>query len=148
MHSLLKNDFNHLSKTKMEKEPKKVVAQFLSAVQRGDTQTIASLIHPSVRWNQPGDNVLSGTKTSSKEVFEMVGKMFELSAMTVQLTSIKSITENQNQVACLLNWKASSPAGKALDIDNIDVYTVENGQIVKADIFTTDAEVENSFWGK
>jgi uncharacterized protein len=131
----------------MEKEPKKVVTQFLSAVQWGDTQTIASLIHPSVQWNQPGDNILSGTKTSSKEVFEMVGKMFELSAMTVRLTAIKAVTENQNQVACLLNWKASSPAGKELDVDNIDVYTVENGQIIKADIFTTNVEVENSFWG-
>jgi uncharacterized protein len=78
----------------------------------------------------------------------MVGKMFELSAMTVRLTAIKSITENQHQVACLLNWKASSPTGKELDVDNIDVYTVENGQIVKADIFTTDVEAENRFWGK
>jgi ketosteroid isomerase-like protein len=78
----------------------------------------------------------------------MVGKMFELSANTLRLTDIKTVSVNGNKVACLLHWNAAQPAGGILDVDNIDVYTVENGQITKADIFTADLESENHFWGE
>jgi len=78
----------------------------------------------------------------------MVGKMFELSANTLRLTDFKSISVSGNKVACVLHWNAAQPAGGILDVDNIDVYTIENGQITKAEIFTADEESENKFWGE
>jgi ketosteroid isomerase-like protein len=132
----------------MENEAKKVVTEFLTAVQHGDTQKLAALIHPDVEWSQPGNNSISGIKRSSAEVFQMVGKMYELSDNTLMLTGVKSIGVNGNNVACLIHWNAAQPSGGVLDIDNIDVYTVENGQITKANIFTADEAKENQFWGE
>lgn len=132
----------------MENEAKKVVTEFLTAVQQGDNAKLAAILHPGIVWSQPGSNRVSGVKHSSAEVFQMVGKMFELSANTLRLTDIKTISVNGNKVACLLHWNAAQPAGGILDVDNIDVYTVENGQITKADIFTADLESENHFWGE
>jgi len=132
----------------MKNEAKKVVTEFLTAVQQGDNAKLAAILHPNIVWNQPGSNRVSGTKQSNAEVFQMVGKMFELSANTLRLTDIKTISVNGNKVACLLHWNAAQPAGGILDVDNIDVYTVENGQITKADIFTADLESENHFWGE
>lgn len=136
------------NKNNMENEAKKVVTEFLTAVQNGDTQKLAALIHPDVEWNQPGHNRVSGIKKSSAEVFQMVGKMYELSDHTLMLTTIKSIGVNGNSVACLIHWNAAQPAGGVLDVDNIDVYTVENGQITKVNIFTADEAKENQFWGE
>lgn len=132
----------------MENEAKKTVTEFLTAVQQGDTQKLAALIHPDVEWSQPGNNRVSGTKRSSAEVFQMVGKMFELSDNTLMLTGVKSIGVNGNSVACLVHWNANQSSGGILDVDNIDVYTVENGKITRANIFTADQEKEDSFWGK
>ena len=39
----------------MENEAKTVVTEFLTAVQHGDTQKLAALIHPDVEWSQPDD---------------------------------------------------------------------------------------------
>ena len=139
---------NQLNTNKMKNEAQEVVTTFLTAVQQGDNAKLAAILHPDIIWSQPGSNRISGTKHSNAEVFQMVGKMFGLSANTLRLTDIKKISVNSNKVACLLHWNAAQPSGGILDVDNIDVYTVENGQITKAEIFTADEDSENRFWGE
>jgi len=119
----------------METNAKEVVTDFLSAIQNGDNQKLAALIHPEIEWNQPGQNMVSGIKRSNAEVFEMVGRMFEISGNTLRLSEIKSVTVNGDHVACLLKWNAVKPSGDALTVDNIDVYTVIGEQITRAYIY-------------
>jgi len=130
----------------MESEAKKVVLEFLTAIQEGDNAKLGAILHPKIIWNQPGDNLVSGIKRSNMEVFEMVAKMFEIVANSLRLSEVKSVAVNGNQVSCLLQWEAEKATGERLDTDNIDVYTVEGGQITKADIFLSDIAEENRFW--
>lgn len=130
----------------MENQAKTIVIEFLTAVQTGNNERLGALLSPGIRWEQPGRNSVSGTKSSAGEVFTMVGKMFELSDNTLRLAEIKSVTTHGNEIACLLRWQASKADGSLLDVENIDLYTVENGQIVSARVFTSDEEAENSFW--
>ena len=132
----------------MENNAKQVVFNFLNAVKNMDLDTVGMLLHPDVNWSQPGANQLSGRKTSSAEVFEMVGKMFELSGNTLKLRSFSPISVNGDRVACSLNWNATNAAGKELNVNNIDVYSVNNGHIVNVEVFTDDEELEDNFWGK
>lgn len=132
----------------MTNEAKQVVTEFLTAVQQVNTKKLAALLHADVRWSQPGNNSVSGIKQSTAEVFQMVGKMFVLSANTLRLAEIKSMSVNSNKVACLLNWKATNHAGNTLDVDNIDVYTVSQGKITEVEIFTADEAKEDQFWGE
>lgn len=124
-----------------------VVRSFLTAVQQGDFNTVGSLLHPEVIWQQPGRNRFSGTQTSAAGVFQVVGGMFEATANTMKLTDIKEVAVNDNSVACLLHWSASQPSGKQLEVDNIDVYTVKEGKITEAVIYSADTEMEDGFWG-
>ncbi|WP_460968448.1 nuclear transport factor 2 family protein [Spirosoma migulaei] len=132
----------------METQSMQVVHNFLTAVQKGDQAKLASLIHPAIEWNQPGNNRFSGIKKSSTEVFQMVGGMFQATDNSLALTDINVLTANGNSVACLVHWKAVQPNGGILDVDNIDVYTVENGQIVKAKVYSADVAQEDNFWLK
>ncbi|MRS60685.1 nuclear transport factor 2 family protein [Larkinella terrae] len=132
----------------MEKGAAKVVSDFLTAVQKGDNATVAASLHPNIEWNQPGNNRFSGAKKSSTEVFQMVGGMLEVSAHTLELTDVKVTAVNGNTVACLVHWKAVKPTGLVLDVDNIDVYTVENEQIVSAKVYSADITQEDDFWQK
>ena len=130
----------------MENQAKTIVTEFLTAVQTGNNAQLATLLSPAIQWEQPGNNLVSGIKNSAAEVFGMVGKMFEVSQNSLRLTEIKSVTVNGNEVACLLQWQASKSDGTKLNVENIDVYTVSNGEIVSAKVFTSDVEAENSFW--
>jgi ketosteroid isomerase-like protein len=132
----------------MENQAMNVVTEFLTAVQKGNTEKLGTLLHPEVKWSQPGDNVVSGFKSNAGEVFQMVGEMFELSSNTLALTEIKVLAENGDSIACLVHWKAKHPNGQALDIDNIDVYTVEDGLINNVVVYSEDIDVENEFWRK
>ena len=130
----------------MENQAMKIVSRFVTAVQQGDQETIADLLHPEIQWHQPGKNRFSGTKNSSNEVFQMVGGMFEISENTFALTDIKFLGLNGDTVASVLHFKASRP-NAVLDVDNIDVYKVKDGKIVSATIYSDDIDQENSFWG-
>ena len=128
----------------MEHQAKKVISTFFTAVQQGDMQQVGALVHPDIEWSQPGNNRFSGLKQSAAEVFQMVGGMFAATDNTLTLTEVKVISENGNSVACLIRWKA----GEMLDVENIDVYTVMDGKITKAVIYSADTEQEDRFWGK
>jgi len=132
----------------MENQAMNVVTEFLTAVQKGNTEKLGTLLHPEVKWSQPGDNLVSGFKKNVDEVFQMVGTMFGLSSNTLALTDIKVLAENGNSIACLIHWKAKHPSGMDLDLDNIDVYTVENGLISNVVVYSEDIDIENKFWIK
>ena len=74
--------------------------------------------------------------------------MFAATNNSLALTDIKVLTANGNSVTCLVHWKAVQPNGGMLDVDNIDVYTVEKGQIVKAKVYSADVAQEDNFWLK
>jgi hypothetical protein len=128
--------------------PIEIVKEFLSAYTAGDHEKFASLLHPDVIWVQPGENRISGVKKSKVELLQMGAKMWEFSAQTIRLTDVKYFDGPGNTVVCLLHWKAAQPTGNLLDIDNVDVYTVEDGKITHAKIYSENIEEENKFWGK
>ncbi|MDF7812093.1 nuclear transport factor 2 family protein [Hymenobacter sp. YC55] len=134
--------------TSMEQQAEQTVRKFLTAVQKGDQAQLASSLHDNVEWHQPGNNKFAGLKKSKAEVFQMVGGMYEMSANTLALTAVDVMAVNGNRVACLLHWKGAQPPGDVLDVDNIDVYTVENGQITQATVYSADLTQEDRFWGK
>ncbi|GAB3712263.1 hypothetical protein GCM10027592_50600 [Spirosoma flavus] len=129
-------------------QPAQVIKTFLTAVQKGDFPTATALIDPKIQWNQPGTNRFSGLKKSNDAVVHMVGGMIQASSQTLSLADIKQLTINGNKVACVVRWKAVMPGGGVLDVHNIDVYTVENGKIVEATIYSEDIAQEDEFWGK
>ena len=67
----------------MENQALHTVDEFLTAIQKGDFAKLGLLLHPELEWDQPGDNRFSGVKKSAKEVFQMVGGMFEITANTL-----------------------------------------------------------------
>jgi uncharacterized protein len=128
--------------------PDQVVKDFLTAYMAHNHEKFTSLLHPDVIWVQPGDNKVSGVKQSKTELLQMGAKLSELSARTLKLADVKYFSPVGNTVVCILHWTAAQPTGSILDIDNIDVYTVENGKIIQAKIFSEDILQEDKFWGK
>lgn len=125
-----------------------VTTAFLEAIQEKSHAKAALVIDSLIQWHQPGNNRFTGVKKDAKEVFAMFKGFMEMSASTLKLTNVKVLAVNGNSVACHLHWNAVQPQGGILDVDNIDVYTVEHGKIVRAVVYTADAEQEDKFWLK
>jgi ketosteroid isomerase-like protein len=130
----------------MSTDSAKVVNEFLNAVKVVDLAKVGDLLDAQVRWSQPGNNEISGEKDSKEKVFEMVGKMFEVSGNTLQLKNFSTISVNDDRVAAVLDWTAQKPSGAVLNVTNIDVYTIAYGKISKVEVFSTDPEQEDHFW--
>jgi len=128
--------------------PYHVIKTFLTAYMEGDHEKFVSLVHPDVVWVQPGENSISGIKKSKVELLQMGAKMAELSARTLKLRDVKYFASNGNTIVCVLHWTATQPTGSILDVRNVDVYTVDNGIIILAKIYSEDIDQENAFWGK
>lgn len=125
-----------------------VVKNFLDAYRSGDHDRLIGLLHPEVIWIQPGYNRVSGTKKSREELLQMGARMAEISAHTLKLTSVETYAAEGNTVVCILHWEAVQPTGNKLNVDNIDVYTVEQGRIAMVRVFSENIEMENKFWGQ
>lgn len=130
----------------MEKQILNTVTEFVNAVKLVNLEIIGAILHPAVRWEQPGSNRFSGTRVSRDEVFQMVGGMFEVSGNTLRLENIKTIAVNGNEVSVVLHWKATR-TGAELDTENVDVYTVEDGQITGVKVYAANLQQEDLFWG-
>ena len=128
--------------------PFEVVKTFLTAYMQRDHKTFVDLLHPEVVWEQPGESVVSGIKRSKAELLQMGARMSELSTQSLRLNDVQYFSPNGNNVVCILHWTAAQPNGNVLDIQNVDVYTVENGKITHAKIYSEDVDKENAFWGK
>ncbi|HEV8513528.1 MAG TPA: nuclear transport factor 2 family protein [Cyclobacteriaceae bacterium] len=128
-------------------EPSVLIKEFFDAYRAHNREKVSSMMHPDIMWTQPGNNRLSGVKKSREEVKAMGKLMAELSAKTIELADIKILNATGNSVACLLRWKAVQPTGNVLDVENIDVYTIENGLIVNVKIYSADLVQEDKFWG-
>jgi len=140
--------FQSTAQTQALVSPKDVVQEMLMAYQAHNREKFMSLVHADIIWIQPGENQLSGVKKSKDELMQMGALMGKITNKTIRLVDVKYFDATGNTVACLLHWKAGQPDGKELDIFNIDVYTVENGKVVLAKIFTENAAMEDQFWGK
>jgi len=128
--------------------PIQVVTEFLTAYMEHNHEKFSSFLHPDVIWVQPGDSRISGVKKSKTELLQMGAKFAELSARTLKLIDVKYFSPVGNTVVCILHWTAAQPTGGILDVKNIDEYTVENGKIILAKIFSEDISQEDKFWGK
>src|SRR5215207_4528788 len=105
------------SKQKIMNTTKQIVETFLQAVQKGDNQTIAALLHPDLLWQQPGNNRFAGSYKSATEVFQMIAGMYEVTQNTLSLADVVFVGSNGNEVACLLHFTATK-TDQSLDSKN------------------------------
>jgi hypothetical protein len=111
--------------------------------------TLGSLVAADVDWHQPGHNKLSGPHTGTEAVFGMVGGTVQDSAGTFTIDDVKDvkdIMDNGSQVAATISFSAQRDSAQ-MALNGVDVFTVENGQITEAWLYSSDQDAENAFWG-
>ncbi|GGD80902.1 hypothetical protein GCM10011514_51290 [Emticicia aquatilis] len=138
-----------LNSSTAQNEPNEVlVTTFLAAVKNHDAETFRKVLDENIEWIQPGNNLTSGTKKGLVEVLAMSKAINVATSKTFQLVDFKIIATGTNEVLCQLHFKAARQAGAVLDVINYDVYSIENGKIITAKIYSADIKQEDYFYGK
>lgn len=116
-----------------------IVKKGYEAFSAGDVETLMSLFDDNIEWVQPGESALSGIYRGKAEFGEYLRKLAE-KALAVR--ALRFMSEGETVVA-FSEVTAGSEMG-----EDADVYTLRNGKIVHAQIYTDTAMMERVFGRK
>lgn len=99
-----------------------------------------------ITWYQPGANRFSGTHVGGPAVGAMTGGMAEVSDGTFRLEVTGAPMVNGSLVAVPVRFTGRR-GDQTMDMTGIDLLTIEDGRIVRVDLFSADQATEDAFWG-
>jgi uncharacterized protein len=116
-----------------------VVKKGYQAFSAGDIETVMSLCDDNIEWIEPGESAISGTYRGKGELGDLMGRFAEKS-LTVKLNRLLG---DGDTVVGLTVVTAGEETGQ-----DADVFTVRDGKIVRAQIYTDTAMMERVFGKK
>ena len=122
-----------------------LVRRGYDAFSAGDMATLSELMAPDVVHQVPGDTPLSGEHKGQSEVFEMYGKIGELSDGTAKVEVLDVQAEGDDRVVARHRITAAR-GGKTLDVAQTLEFTIADGKVTRLDESSDDIEAENEFW--
>jgi uncharacterized protein len=116
-----------------------VVKKGYEAFSAGDIETLMSVFDDNIEWVQPGDSAISGTYRGKRELGDLIGRLAEKSA-TVTLNRLLG---DGDVVVGLTDVTAGGETGQ-----DADVFSVRDGKIVRAQVYSDTAMMERVFGRK
>lgn len=118
-----------------------------AAFAAGDLDTLRQLFAPDIIWHSPGRNPLSGTEHGTDAVFQLFGRLAELTGGTFRVSEIHDVLANDDHAVALLRIRAER-GRKTLESNDAHVFNMSNGRVtefwaVSGDQYATD-ELLNS----
>lgn len=116
-----------------------VVKKGYEAFSTGDIETLMSLFDDNIEWVQPGESSISGAYHGKDEFGRYLQRLAEKS---VTVTPHRFIADGDTVVA-FSRVNVGDDEGQ-----DADVYTVRDGKIIRANIYTDTALMERVFGRK
>ena len=114
------------------------------AFARGDLETVGANLADDIVWHIPGNSQLAGDYKGQDEIFTLFGRLFELSGGTLTL-EVEDILANDNHATAIVRMTAERD-GKALSMNAVHVYRIEDGLTKEFWSFDEDQAADDAFW--
>ena len=121
-----------------------LVRKGYAAFGTGDMDTLGQLFAEDVVWNTPGKSQISGTRKGQQEVFELFGRIAELSGGTFSL-DIHDLLANDEHAVALVTAKGSRD-GKSIEDHQVHVFHISDGKVTEFWGHPTDQYAVDEFW--
>ena len=105
----------------------------------GDVETVMSLLDDNIEWVQPGDSAISGTYHGKAELGEYLSRLAEKSPTVKPLRFLA----DGDMVVALTEVTVGDETGQ-----DADVFTVRDGKMVRAQVYTDTAIMERVYGRK
>lgn len=129
----------------MKKDVMDVFNRYNEALIKGDFAAVFETMADDIKWHQPGDNPLSGVVVGKQALGTHLGKFAEKSNGTFKVLS-NWVSSNDCFVAANVTFIAEHSNGDKLDMNGIDLFKIEDGQIKEVWLFSAEQSVEDIFW--
>ena len=116
-----------------------IVKRGYEAFSAGDVETVMSLMDDTIEWVQPGESTISGTYHGKGEF----GQYLQLMAAKATEVKPQRFIADGDMVVVLTDVTAGTESGQ-----DADVFTVRDGKIVRAQIYTDTAMMERVYGRK
>jgi len=123
----------------MSQQNIEVVKRGYEAFSDGDVETVMSVFDDNLEWVQPGESTISGIYRGKGEFGEYLRRLAE-KAVAVRALSFMAVGDT---VVAFTEVTAGNEMG-----EDADVYTLRDGRIVRAQIYTDTAMMERVFGRK
>jgi uncharacterized protein len=123
----------------MSQQNIEVVKRGYEAFSNGDLEMVMSQFDDNLEWVQPGESTISGIYRGKAEFGEYLGRLAEKAVAVRPL----SFLADGDTVVAFTEVTAGSEMG-----EDADVYTLRDGKIVRAQIYTDTAMMERIFGRK
>lgn len=129
----------------MNKDAMSVFNTYNEALIKGDFAAVFETMVDDIKWHQPGNNPLSGVTVGKQALGEHLGKFIEKSNGTFKVIT-NWISSNDCFVAANVTFVAEHGNEDKLDMNGIDLFKIENGQIQEVWLFSSEQTIEDEFW--
>lgn len=127
----------------MAHENEELLRRGYEAFAQGDMETIDSMFADDITWHSPGNNPISGSYEGKQQVFEMFGRLREMTDSFSQ--ELHDVLANDDHAVALVKTRAERD-GKQLESSAAHVYHVEDGKVVSFWNHTLDQEAVDRFF--
>ena len=121
-----------------------LVRKGYEAFGKGDMDTLNDLFADDIVWHAPGRNPLSGDYRGKQEVFDVFGKVFELSGGTFEI-ELHDVLANDEHVVGLLTTRGERN-GKKLENRGAQVFHVKDGKVTESWLHSQDQYAIDEFF--
>ena len=129
----------------MNKDAMSVFNRYNEALIKGDFAGAFEVMADDIKWHQPGNNPLSGVIAGKQALGAHLGKFAEKSNGTFKVIT-NWASSNGCFVAANVTFVAEHSNGDKLDMNGIDIFKIENGQIQEVWLFSSEQDIEDNFW--
>lgn len=115
-----------------------------AAFSTGDMDTINEVFADDIVWHEAGQGGIAGDYKGKTEVFELFGRLGEMSGGTFSV-EVHDVLGNDEHVTALTHVRGQRD-GKTLDANGVHVWHVRDGKAVEFWGVPYDAHGEDEFW--
>jgi ketosteroid isomerase-like protein len=114
------------------------------AYEKGDIETVISVLADDIKWHSPGRNPISGDYKGKDEVLAYFGKKMEFTDGTFR-QRVEDVLANDNQAIGLVTFLAERGL-KTLQMRTVHVVGVQDGKIAEFWEYRDDPYAWDKFW--
>ena len=123
----------------------RVVTRLFEAFERKDAFALRGLFAEDAVWHVGGGSVVAGTYRGRREIVRFLGSLPRLTDGTYSSRLIDVLASEER--AAVLYRATGRREGRALDIDQLLLFTVRDGVVSEVLALPSDQHAFDAFWG-
>jgi uncharacterized protein len=121
-----------------------IVEQIFDAFARKEGLALRGLFAEDAVWSVPGRGVMAGTYRGREEIFRFLGRLPRETGGTYG-SELVDVLSSATRAAALYRARGTRH-GRTLELDQLLLFTIENGLVTRVLALPSDAEAFEEFW--